>query len=102
MKSDFFKDKHWGLQEEWCLEQAKEQALAFDLIWEPRLEHWINGTRVFYENYAHSPNMRALVKHLQLTADPSATSTILHITLKANPALVLSFLAGIPRPAQCF
>lgn len=102
MKSDFFAHKNWGFEEEWSLETAEEQALTFDLTWKPQLQGWITGTRCFYESYAHSPNMRALVKHLQLTVDPSITSTLLQVTLKANPALVLSFLAGIPRPKQCF
>lgn len=100
--SDFFHDKTWGFNTQWSENASKRQAEALGLNWSPELLSLVAATQAFYLSYDHSPSMRPLLKHLQSTVDPTLTSIKLQIQLRANPALVLAYLAGIPRPKQCF
>lgn len=67
--------------------------------------HWdvINLVRQFYLEFGLSPATRALVKYtgLHLGAD-KGKSLYLMMLFGGKPALTVSRLGGLPRPANCF
>lgn len=67
--------------------------------------HWdvINLVRQFYQAFGLSPATRALVKYtgLHLGAD-KGKSLYLMTLFGGKPALTISRLGGLPRPANCF
>lgn len=67
--------------------------------------HWevINLVRQFYQEFGLSPATRALVKYTgqHLGAD-KGKSLYLMTLFGGKPALTISRLGGLPRPANCF
>ena len=99
---DTLKNQSWEFQKDWTVEKAKVVSYSLHIPWTDDLESWLEATRLFFTDYEHAPNTRVLVKHLKKTVDANLSSMSLHITLGGNPALILAFLSGIPKPKQCF
>jgi len=61
----------------------------------------ILSVRQFYDVYAHSPTNRVLMQYIR-QQHPLLSTLDLQINLPGSPALVLAYLAGIPKPKNCF
>jgi tRNA 2-thiouridine synthesizing protein E len=96
------KDISWSADEMWSLSLAKKNAGLLGITWDQTIEPLVLTTRAFFQEFDHSPNTRVLVKYVKTKIDPAISSLSLQIMLKGNPALVLAYLSGIPKPKQCF
>ena len=68
-------------------------------------EHWeiIHAVQQFYQSYDLSPANRALVKYVaQQLGKEKGNSLYLNSLFNGQPAKVVSRLAGLPKPANCF
>ncbi len=92
----------WSFEPDWTEDQSKAIALELNIDWDVELQQLINTTRQFYHDFDHSPNTRVLIKYLKSQVSQDLNSMTLQLKLSGNPALILSRLAGIPRPKQCF
>ena len=95
-------DQHWDLLEHWDISIAIERAQQLQLPWSQELLEWVQTTRQFYIAFDHSPSVRALVKYLKANLARPPTNLELQKRFPCNPALALTYLAGIPRPKHCF
>lgn len=67
--------------------------------------HWevITLVRQFYQEFGISPATRALVKYVALHLGENKGKSLYLMTLfGGKPALTISRLGGLPRPANCF
>lgn len=67
--------------------------------------HWeiINLVRQFYQMFGLSPATRALVKYVgQHLGTDKGKSVYLMTLFGGKPALTISRIGGLPRPANCF
>ena len=67
-------------------------------------DHWeiINLIKAFYEQFEHSPNMRALVKFVQLNLGEEKGKSIYIMKLfPGSSAKIAAKIAGLPRPTHC-
>jgi tRNA 2-thiouridine synthesizing protein E len=88
---------------DWDVEVA--EALASKEGIELSSSHWevINLVRQFYEEFGISPATRALVKYVALNLGADKGKSLYLMTLfGGKPALTVSRLGGLPRPANCF
>ena len=92
----------WDFDPRWSLSTAHHLATQLEVNWDNTIELLVLTTREFFHEYDHSPNSRVLVKFLKNKIDPAISSMTLQVALKGNPALVLAYLSGIPKPKQCF
>jgi tRNA 2-thiouridine synthesizing protein E len=68
-------------------------------------QHWeiIELVQAFYREYELSPASRALVRYTQQKLGPQKGRSLYLMGLFApHPALLVSKIAGLPRPANCF
>ncbi len=68
-------------------------------------EHWavINLVRQFHQEFGLSPATRALVKYVaRHLGEDKGRSLYLMALFGGKPALTISRLGGLPRPANCF
>ncbi|MBC54015.1 MAG: sulfurtransferase TusE [Gammaproteobacteria bacterium] len=68
-------------------------------------EHWvvINLVRQFYQDFGLSPATRPLVKYVgRHLGEDKGKSLYLMTLFGGKPALTISRLGGLPRPANCF
>ncbi len=71
---------------------------------ELQAEHWevIHFLQTFYQDYNHTPAMRALVKALKMKFGPNKGNSIyLHTLFPGGPAKQASRIAGLPKPSRC-
>ena len=62
----------------------------------------IEAVRDFYSQFEHSPAMRALVKFIRINLGEDKGRSIYLLRLFPNsPALLISKIAGLPRPDNC-
>lgn len=88
---------------DWDMEVAEALARLDSISLTP--EHWavINLVRQFHQEFGLSPATRPLVKYVgqHLGAD-KGKSLYLMTLFGGKPALTVSRLGGLPRPANCF
>ncbi|MDO3382285.1 TusE/DsrC/DsvC family sulfur relay protein [Gilvimarinus algae] len=88
---------------DWSPEVAKSLAQAENI--ELTEDHWeiITLVKAFYQEFDLSPTSRALVRYVNQHLGPEKGRSIYLQTLfPPQPALMVSKLAGLPRPANCF
>ncbi len=89
--------------EQWTPAVAEQLAKAEDI----RLSdaHWevISVLRAFYQEYSVSPAMRILVKQVGMALGTEKGKSIYLMQLfPPSPAKIVSKIAGLPRPDNCF
>lgn len=88
---------------DWSPHIAEHLAQAENIALTDR--HWeiIELVQAFYREYELSPASRALVRYTQQKLGPQKGRSIYLMGLFApHPALLVSKIAGLPRPANCF
>ncbi len=97
------KDGYLARLSDWDIEVADALAHQEGMTLTPA--HWdvINLVRQFYQEFGLSPATRALVKYTgQHLGAEKGKSLYLMTLFGGKPALTISRLAGLPRPANCF
>ncbi|MEX0738067.1 MAG: TusE/DsrC/DsvC family sulfur relay protein [Pseudohongiella sp.] len=97
------KDGYLRNMNDWDADVADALAGREDITLTPA--HWevIDLVRQFYLEFGLSPATRPLVKYtsLHLGADKGKSMYLMKL-FGGKPALTISRLAGLPRPANCF
>lgn len=86
----------------WNTDVAQQLANSLNITLTPWHIDILNGVRLFYAQYGHSPSTRPLIKFLNKTVDQDLTNANLQHAF--NTGLVARHvcrLAGIPKPANC-
>lgn len=97
------KDGYLKDLKDWDISVAHELARADNI--ELTAAHWeiITLVQAFYKQTGLSPATRALVKLVSQQAGPEKGKSIYLMKLfGGKPALSISRIAGLPRPANCF
>ena len=97
------KDGYLRTLTDWDAEVAEALAQSEGLSLSPA--HWeiISVVQVFYQQTGLSPATRALVKLVAQEAGADKGKSLYLMKLfGGKPALTVSKLAGLPRPANCF
>jgi len=99
-------DEHGYLKntDDWSPDLAVSMAKKMDLVLEPA--HWeiIYTMQKFYEKYEVSPSQRPFAKFIRNTLgkEKSASNYLMQLFPGGSSTKVVSLIAGIPRPSQCF
>lgn len=83
---------------------AVAHALAHNDACSLKDEHWLilHYLRDFYQDYAHSPAMRILIKSLkEVLGEEKANSQYLYTLFPYGPAKQATKYAGLPKPKHC-
>ncbi len=66
-------------------------------------KHWsiIAFAREFYQAHGFSPAIKMLLLALRKAQDPTINSIVLQHLFAHKPALMISKLAGLPKPKDC-
>lgn len=66
-------------------------------------KHWqiITFAREFYQAHGFSPAIKMLLLALRKAQDPTLNSIVLQHLFAHKPALMISKLAGLPKPKDC-
>ena len=97
------KDGYLRSLSDWDTEVAEALARKEDITLTPA--HWqvINLVRQFYQEFGLSPATRPLVTYVSLhLGEHKGKSIALMKLFGGKPALTISRLGGLPRPANCF
>lgn len=95
-----FKDGYLANLDDWsedlCVRMAADNGITLTE------SHWciINAARDYHRETTLSPAMRPLIKALR-QIEPEAASTRLHDLFGEKPAIMISTLAGLPKPVRC-
>ncbi|MGN1393569.1 MAG: TusE/DsrC/DsvC family sulfur relay protein [Succinivibrionaceae bacterium] len=88
--------------EDWNMDIATEIAKNLNIELTPERIEIIMFVRKFYETYATSPAIRALVKAMEKEYGPEkGCSRYLYKLFPEGPALQATKIAGLPRPVKC-
>lgn len=97
------KDGYLTRLNDWDIEVAEALANHENITLTP--EHWavINLVRQFHQEFGLSPATRPLVKYVgRYLGEDKGKSLYLMTLFGGKPALTVSRLGGLPRPANCF
>lgn len=97
------KDGYLTHLSDWDTEVAETLANQEGITLTP--DHWvvINLVRQFHQEFGLSPATRALVKYAgRHLGEDKGKSLYLMTLFGGKPALTISRLGGLPRPANCF
>lgn len=97
------KDGYLRNLDDWDAEVAEALAARENITLTPA--HWevINLVRQFHQTFGLSPATRPLVKYVALhLGENKGKSMYLMKLFGGKPALTVSRLGGLPRPANCF
>ena len=97
------KDGYLRHLHDWDTEVAEALASREGIQLTP--SHWevINLVQKFYQEFEISPATRALVRYVSLHLGTEKGKSLYLMTLfGGKPAVTISRLGGLPRPANCF
>lgn len=89
--------------DDWSPEVAEHLAVLEGI--QLQAAHWeiIQAVQQFYQTFDLSPANRALVKYIaQQLGKEKGNSLYLNSLFNGQPAKIVSRLAGLPKPANCF